>query len=142
MTSPVSLYQQEKARRGIELPRATGCPRNIPVPPIALSDRLPPQPRTERTQRAATARNARWDEWRKLYERDDLMLTEIAALTGYSYQAIQKALVKMGVKMRGRGGGEARSFLSRQNKVLRKENAVLKYRVMSLRSKLSKYEAS
>lgn len=122
-----SVYQQEMAKRGLVLPKATGCPRGtVRLLPVTLSEAIP-KDRTNLTR-------ARWAEWRKLYEVDGLGLNQIAEQYRCSAEGVRSALKKMGVHLRKRGFGTMKEVLALNTHLLR-ENHLLRAKLSGLRRK-------
>ena len=129
MTAP-SLYQQEMARRGLSLPKATGCPRQ------KVEQRVIEKAKTLRSSEANRERTlARYRKWREMYEGQRMSVTEIATAEGVKAFTVSRGLGKLGVLMRPKGFGEIVARLKR-------ENAALRGRLLSLRSQLDKARAA
>ena len=124
----IAIAAAERARRGIHLPKATGCPCTAPV------QRVVEKAKTVRSSEANRERTlARYRKWRAMYEEQRMSVTEIAAAEGVKAFTVSRGLGKLGVAMRPKGFGEIVARLKR-------ENAALRGRLASYRHRLKKYE--
>lgn len=116
MTAP-SIYQQEMAKRGYELPKKQPC-----VPSLADGQAI----RWGKLKMAPTARDVRAAQVVRWYEQG-LSLRECMAMSrsvfgakGYkSAQSVASALRRFGIPRRTTGGGRSMSDLRRENEALR-----------------------
>ena len=136
MTAP-SLYQQEMAKRGIVIPKATGCPRRAPVPFVLKPEREYKRDKMGEQYRAI--RNAELKAWYEASE--DVSLAAVCALSIQTHGpmairtvgSLSALLRKMGVTMRPQGKHTLVAQLKRDNQMLR-------MRLAAARAKIAKYE--
>lgn len=123
--TPAELYAMEKAKHGVSLPRAEGCPRDE-----RQLRKIATQKMTRRRRVAMLSRMdrtiTRYKRWRAMYEEEGMSLADIATVERVTKQSVNRGLRKLGVKCRGKGWAHTMASLRSKVDELRQANAQLR----------------
>ena len=114
------LYAMEKAKHGVVIPRAEGCPRKRTVTVKVMEGRKTQRTRTE----------VRYRRWVQMYTEGEMTSPEIAAVEGVSHTSVWRALKQMGMPMRTKGWKHTVSKMTSRIEQLEKENRILRSRLI------------
>lgn len=130
------LYAMEKAKRGIVLPRAEGCPRNVSEASTVERAKRRYTPR-EGMLAKMDATIAKYRRWAAMYVQEGMSLSDIASVEGVTHQSIRRGLAKMNVPCRAKGWGHLVSMLKEQIAAKERENKMLRSRLAWARRHLA-----